>query len=146
MTQLDYISRSRWTGKLTREALDWYVAHELDRTAVNAVIYFDVDNLRRHNDELGKVVSTLKMRNGLRGTDVIGHCWSGDEYCAITSYYDAPGLVERIREQFAAEGMTITTVWTWLTEEDNFDDMLVDMAAHIDYAKERGGRGTVSRL
>ena len=142
--EIEYITHSRNTGLMTREALDVELNY-IDVTGM-ALVVWDVDDMKGANNLWGKPVATTKMRNGARCSEVelTFHLFSGDEYGAIVHYCDALGLAQRVQAGLRAEGMSATFVILECFNIADVNRYLNDMDNLINQIKAAGGRGTIT--
>lgn len=143
-SELEYITHNRWTGILTRETFDVELTY-IDPTGL-ALVVWDIDNLKEHNNRHGKLVSTTKMRNGARCSNVemTAHLWSGDEYASICRMQDAIGLANRVQAGLHIEGMSATFVILECFSAADVARYLLEMDDLINYIKQAGHRGTIT--
>lgn len=83
--------------------------HERPANA-DTVIFFDIDDLHRHNAQWGYAGTDAHIRAVMSQID---HFWvfrwfSGDEFGLLCSSADAVGYAERVKRLLEAEGMTAT--------------------------------------
>lgn len=117
---------NQWFGCLTRPALVQELRRlEVDRSDLS-LVYFDIDNLKDCNNRWGKDGSSMRIRAGLRGFDLLGSWFSGDEFVAVVPDDDARGLAERFQRQLRENGMSATFLIA------KYNDL-----ASIDAAEER---------
>lgn len=99
-------------GCLSRQGLN-LATRDLDLTPL-AVVYWDVDRLKRANERWGKPVTSDKIAQSLaahRSTDCItiaGQAFSGDEFCAFPLWEEAEAFAIRIQHVLHLEEMSAT--------------------------------------
>lgn len=109
--KIDRRSRSSVFDCYTRSALDDLIK-DLP-TADMSVVYFDVDDMKRHNTVYGKTVVNDKIRASIAGRSldmVVAQWFSGDEFVCIIPSIDALGYARRTQERFHSNDLTATFV------------------------------------
>lgn len=138
--KIDRISTNRWIGIMTREAFE--VKLEESDLTNKALVYWDVDGLKKCNDEYGKVASSMRMRTTVeRQADLIGMVFSGDEQLAVIDANDALEFAERIQSRYKENGLDATFVvrYRWA----DVWQAVSDMDELCNALKKNGLRGTI---
>ena len=113
---------------------------------VDTVIFFDIDNIHRHNEQWGYADTDARIRAVMSR---INHVWlfrwfSGDEFGLLCSALDAPGFAARVERLLQAEGMTATFGIAPIVD-NNLRASMSRAAALVQAAKSRNMRGTTNR-
>lgn len=131
------LSKNRWTGCWTREALDLLMLN-IEFTDEHCVVYWDADGVKQLNLIYGKIQTSLRFRAfGRSGQDIVGHWFSGDEMICILRRDEAMGFIDRMSELLAEVGMSATFAVSGTITEESID--LLDQI--VDDAKKAGMRG-----
>jgi GGDEF domain-containing protein len=128
---------------LTRSGID----HRWHRRPTNAdtVIFFDIDGVHGHNQQLGYAGTDAHIRAVMLQID---HFWlfrwfSGDEFGLLCAAPDAPGFAARVKRLLNDEGMTATFGIAPIINND-LEASMARAAALVQAAKARGMRGTIN--
>jgi len=111
----------------------------------DAVIFFDIDDIHRHNQQWGYAGTDARIRAVMLQ---VGHVWlfrwfSGDEFGLLCAAPDAPGFAGRVKRLLHEEGMTATFGIAPIINND-LEASMTRAAALVQAAKAKGMRGTIN--
>lgn len=103
------LSISRWFGCLNRNGLDEAITG-MDFGGL-ALVYLDVDDLKKANERWGKAQSSARIAQAIkmRSNDLVyGQWFSGDEFAAFVPIDSAYDFAMRWQANFKAADMSVT--------------------------------------
>lgn len=110
-----------------------------------ALAYFDMDEMKRHNSEIGKAAVNAIIKRAIAGRSedvMIGLWFSGDEFVMLAPKDDIFGRCARILARLKERGMSATFIIANEIEGDVFG--LIDtLDAETQRIKDTGGRGRI---
>lgn len=126
-----------------------------------AVLFADIDNFSRFNDEYGHDVGDLVLKNiaagikrSVRRNDLVGR-WGGEEYVgiyAIADASDAPVIGEKFRQMaqntevtWEGKGLNVSvSVGITVVRQEDTVDSVVERADDLMYHSKKNGKNRVS--
>lgn len=108
---------------LTSQALELIISRV--NVKDNALIVFDIDNMKSANTKLGKqeVNKRLTKAFSFRSADVIlGQTFSGDEFAAFVNSSDAFGFATRLRDSLHKQSLSATIVILDYVGKETFEE------------------------
>lgn len=140
---IDRRSTYRPYGCLTRVAVeDMLTNRDFEGFAL---AYFDMDEMKRHNSEIGKTAVNAIIKHGIAGRSedvMIGLWFSGDEFVMLAPREDIFGRCARILARLKERGMSATFVIAHDIEGDVFA-LINALDAKTQEIKDNGGRGRI---
>lgn len=129
-------------GVLTRSAL------EANPPCNGAVVFWDIDNMKLLNAQLGYEGLNVRIRaacDRIRSTDSlfrVARWFSGDEFVLFCPAEDAVGAAERVQRLFEEQGISITLAIAEVGQ--CWKGATVEASSSVQVAKEQGRRGSIN--
>lgn len=117
-----------------------------------SLLMLDIDDFKNYNDRYGHLKGDLLLKktatvlkNGIREIDIIGR-YGGEEFCIILPDTDKKGaelLANRLRENVASEGTTISVGVAAYPENAKTSSNLIEKADKMLYKAKQTGKNRV---